>query len=81
MFISYLGYANGQSDFELAWTRFVDIAIGIVAAVLVGSFIWPNHARVQYFRSVATTFDRASEYCQFAFSSSGASCADSQTCA
>jgi uncharacterized membrane protein YccC len=64
MFISYLGLANGQSDWELAWTRFVDIAIGIVGAVLVGSLIWPNHARVQYFRSVATTFDRASEYCK-----------------
>ena len=30
--------------------RFVDITIGFAAAILVGSVIWPNHARVRYFR-------------------------------
>jgi uncharacterized membrane protein YccC len=43
---------DAQSRFEVAWTRFVEINIGIVAAVLVGSFIWPNHARVRYFQAL-----------------------------
>lgn len=65
LFISYLDLLNGQSRFEVAWTRFVEINIGIAAAVLIGSFVWPNHARVRYFRTVALTFERATEYCGF----------------
>ena len=64
LFITFLGHNDGQSRFEVAWTRFVEINIGIVAAVLVGSFIWPNHARVRYFQAVSLTFERATEYCE-----------------
>ncbi|RSH85183.1 hypothetical protein EHS25_004990 [Saitozyma podzolica] len=62
LFLNYLGLANGQSAFTLAWHRFVDIEIGIVAAVLVGTLIWPNHARVRYFHAVSSTLDRLTEY-------------------
>jgi uncharacterized membrane protein YccC len=62
--LNYLGLANGQSAFTLAWHRFVDIEIGIVAAVLVGTLIWPNHARVRYFHAVSSTLDRLTEYCE-----------------
>ncbi|EIW69858.1 hypothetical protein TREMEDRAFT_73636 [Tremella mesenterica DSM 1558] len=62
LFLRYLGLDNGQSDINLAWLRFVEIAIGIVAAVLVGTLIWPNHARVRYFMAVSGTFDRIIEY-------------------
>nr|XP_031860189.1 uncharacterized protein CI109_004321 [Kwoniella shandongensis]KAA5527261.1 hypothetical protein CI109_004321 [Kwoniella shandongensis] len=62
MFIPYLGLANGQSDFTLAWYRFTDIAIGTFAAVLVGTWVWPVHARVQYFRAVSSTMERITEF-------------------
>jgi hypothetical protein len=52
----------GHDPFFLAWTRFIDITIGIVAAVLVGSLIWPDHARVRYFSAVHTTLQRLTEY-------------------
>jgi uncharacterized membrane protein YccC len=64
MFIRYLDLDRGQSNWQLAWSRFVDIALGIVAAVLVGTMVWPNHARVRYFRSMATALDQISEYCE-----------------
>ena len=64
LFLNYLGLSEGSSDFDLAWKRFVDITIGIVAAMLVGSVVWSNHARVRYFRSVAKTFERATDYCE-----------------
>ncbi|WVQ95542.1 hypothetical protein IAU59_002639 [Kwoniella sp. CBS 9459] len=62
MFITYLGYANGQSDFELAWYRFTEIIIGTAAAVLFGTSVWPVHARVQYFRAVSGTMERITEF-------------------
>ncbi|WVR08501.1 hypothetical protein IAU60_005556 [Kwoniella sp. DSM 27419] len=62
MFITYLGYANGQSDFELAWYRFTDIIIGTAAAVIFGTAVWPVHARVQYFRAVSGTMERITEF-------------------
>lgn len=66
MFIRYLDPTTSESDFELAWTRFVNINIGIVAAIIVGCMFWPNHARVRYFRAVSTAFERATEYCESA---------------
>ncbi|WVF67982.1 hypothetical protein IAT40_002744 [Kwoniella sp. CBS 6097] len=62
LFITYLGYANGQSDFELAWYRFTEIIIGTAAAVLFGTSVWPVHARVQYFRAVSGTMERITEF-------------------
>ncbi|OWZ61103.1 hypothetical protein AYX14_04305 [Cryptococcus neoformans] len=62
LFIPYLGLAEGQSDFYLAWNRFVDIMIGTAAAVLVGTWIWPVHARVQYFRVAASMLTHLTEY-------------------
>ncbi|WVQ86052.1 hypothetical protein IAT38_008220 [Cryptococcus sp. DSM 104549] len=62
LFIPYLGLAHGQSDFTLAWNRFVDIIIGTAAAVLVGTWVWPVHARVQYFRAVSGTMEKITEY-------------------
>ncbi|KIR69149.1 hypothetical protein I314_00253 [Cryptococcus bacillisporus CA1873] len=62
LFIPYLGLAEGQSDFYLAWNRFVDIMIGTAAAVLVGTWIWPVHARVQYFRAAARMLAHLTEY-------------------
>lgn len=52
----------GHDPFFLAWTRFVDISIGIIAAVLVGTFVWPDHARVRYFSAVSITLERLTEY-------------------
>jgi hypothetical protein len=64
LFLSYLDLTAGQTSFTVAWTRFIDITIGIVAAILVGTTVWPNHARVRYFRSVSSTLEQATEYCQ-----------------
>lgn len=65
LFISYLGLDEGVSNFTLAWTRFVDILIGIAAAVVVGTTIWPNHARVRYLLAVSSTMERATDYCKW----------------
>jgi hypothetical protein len=65
LFISYLGLDEGVSNFTLAWTRFVDILIGIAAAVVVGTTIWPNHARVRYLLAVSSTMERATDYCRW----------------
>ena len=65
LFLSYLGVANGQSNWTITWTRFVDLTIGIAAAVVVGSVVWPNHARVRYFLAVSLTLERETEYCEF----------------
>ncbi|ORX41135.1 Fusaric acid resistance protein family-domain-containing protein [Kockovaella imperatae] len=62
VFIHFLGLDRDQSSFELAYTRFIDITIGIIAAILIGSLIWPNHARVRYFSDVSLTLDRITEY-------------------
>ncbi|WVQ70744.1 hypothetical protein IAR50_000266 [Cryptococcus sp. DSM 104548] len=62
LFIPYLGLSNGQSDWFLTWNRFVDIVIGVVAAVLVGTSFWPVHARVQYFKVVSRTLEYLLEY-------------------
>ncbi|WVO17298.1 hypothetical protein L204_104990 [Cryptococcus depauperatus] len=62
LFIPYLNLSNGETNFFLAWNRFVDIVIGVVAAILVGTWIWPVHARVQYFRSAAEILSRIAEY-------------------
>ncbi|TYJ55262.1 hypothetical protein B9479_004092 [Cryptococcus floricola] len=64
LFIPYLGLSDGQSDWFLAWNRFVDIGIGVVAAVLVGTWFWPVHARVQYFKVVSRTLEGLIEYCK-----------------
>ena len=64
LFFGFLGLNEGQSTFTLVWTRFVDITIGIVSAILIGSLIWPNHARVRYFMSISSTLDRITEYCE-----------------
>ncbi|ODN99547.1 hypothetical protein L198_03391 [Cryptococcus wingfieldii CBS 7118] len=64
LFIPYLGLSDGQSDWFLTWNRFVDIVIGVVAAVLVGTWFWPVHARVQYFRVVSRTLEGLIEYCK-----------------
>ncbi|WVW80981.1 hypothetical protein I302_102972 [Kwoniella bestiolae CBS 10118] len=62
LFITYLNESHGQSYFTLAWYRFTDIIIGTFAAVLFGSFVWPVHARVQYFRAVGGTMERITEF-------------------
>ncbi|OCF58481.1 hypothetical protein L486_04514 [Kwoniella mangroviensis CBS 10435] len=62
LFITYLNDSHGQSYFTLAWYRFTDIMIGTFAAVLFGSFVWPVHARVQYFRAVGGTMERITEF-------------------
>lgn len=64
LFLSYLGLDEGLSHFTLAWTRFVDIIIGIAAAVIVGTTIWPNHARVRYLLAVSDTMEKATDYCE-----------------
>ena len=64
LFLSYLNLDEGLSDFTLAWTRFVDIIIGIAAAVLIGTTIWPNHARVRYLLAVSNTMEKATDYCE-----------------
>lgn len=38
--------------------------IGTAAAVLVGTWIWPVHARVQYFRVAASMLTHLTEYCE-----------------
>ena len=62
VFLHFLGLDAGQSSIELAYTRFTAITIGIVGAILVGSLIWPIHARVRYFLSVSSTLDHLTEY-------------------
>ncbi|BEI85580.1 hypothetical protein CcaverHIS002_0509810 [Cutaneotrichosporon cavernicola] len=62
VFLQYLGLTQGKSQFHIAWERFVDIAIGIAAAVIIGMWLWPMHARVQYFSAVADTMDQITEY-------------------
>lgn len=62
LFLDYLDLNNGQGEFTLAWLRFVDIAIGIGAAVLVGTMVWPDHARVRYFVAFFGTMNRVVEY-------------------
>ncbi|WWC65162.1 uncharacterized protein I303_107776 [Kwoniella dejecticola CBS 10117] len=62
LFITYLNESHGQSYFTLAWYRFTDIIIGTAAAVLFGTFVWPVHARVQYFRAVGGTMERITEF-------------------
>jgi hypothetical protein len=68
LFLSYLGLDEGLSHFTLAWTRFVDIIIGIAAAVIVGTTIWPNHARVRYLLAVSNTMEKATDYCKYSIS-------------
>jgi uncharacterized membrane protein YccC len=65
IFIEYLNLNGGHSTFRLAWERFVDIVIGIAAAVIIGTWLWPIHARVQYFYAVADTMDQITEYCEW----------------
>ncbi|WWC72479.1 uncharacterized protein I206_106441 [Kwoniella pini CBS 10737] len=67
LFITYLNESHGQSYFTLTWNRFVDIMIGTAAAVLFGTFVWPVHARVQYFRAVGGTMDRITEFFDWNF--------------
>lgn len=64
MFITYLDLDQGRSQFDLAWMRFTDIVIGIAAAVLVGTFVWPNHARVRFLHSVSGSLEKIIEYCE-----------------
>lgn len=52
----------GFDTIYFAYNRFINITIGIVAAVLVGTLIWPDHARVKYFSAVSITLDRLTEY-------------------
>ncbi|GFZ48402.1 hypothetical protein JCM24511_06150 [Saitozyma sp. JCM 24511] len=65
LFLNYIGLANGESAFILAWHRFVDIAIGIAAALLVGTQAWPNDAVVRYFHAVSSILERLAEYCEY----------------
>ncbi|GMK54467.1 hypothetical protein CspeluHIS016_0110530 [Cutaneotrichosporon spelunceum] len=62
VFLQYLGLTNGKSQFHIAWERFVEITIGIAAALIIGMWLWPMHARVQYFSAVADTMDQITEY-------------------
>lgn len=62
MFLTYLDLDQGQSIFELSWMRFVDIILGIAAAILLGLWLWPIHARIQYFRAVSDTMDNITDY-------------------
>lgn len=80
MFIKYLDQSTNESNFELAWTRFVNINIGILAAIIVGCLFWPNHARVRYFRAVSTVLERATEYCECRLGAQPIRPADRQTC-
>lgn len=45
----------------------MDIEIGIAAAVLLGVWLWPIHARVQYFSAVSDTVNQITEYCELKF--------------
>lgn len=65
VFFKYLGLGGDKSQFDIAWVRFVMIVLGIAAAVIIGLWLWPIHARVQYFASVADTMDQITEYCGF----------------
>lgn len=62
LFLEYLHLDEGQGIFELSWMRFVDIVIGIAAAILLGSWLWPIHARVQYFSAVGDAMDNITDY-------------------
>lgn len=62
LFMEYLHLDEGQGIFELSWMRFVDIVIGIAAAILLGSWLWPIHARVQYFSAVGDTMENITDY-------------------
>lgn len=62
LFLEYLDLNQGQGSFELSWMRFVDIVIGIGAAILIGSWLWPIHARVQYFSAVGDTMEDITDY-------------------
>jgi uncharacterized membrane protein YccC len=64
VFLQYLGLTEGKTQFHIAWERFVEITIGIAAAVVIGMWLWPIHARVQYFSAVADTMDQITEYCE-----------------
>lgn len=64
VFLQYLGLTGGKTQFHIAWERFVEIVIGIAAAVVIGMWLWPIHARVQYFSAVADTMDQITEYCE-----------------
>jgi hypothetical protein len=43
---------------ELAFLRAQDIEIGILSALLVNSFLWPYHGRVQLITACAKATDR-----------------------
>ena len=62
LFLHYLGIDDDQSTLTLCWTRFIDINLGILGAIIVGTFVWPNHARTRYFLAVSGTLDRITEY-------------------
>jgi uncharacterized membrane protein YccC len=64
MFITHLNLNNGRSQFDLAWMRFTDIVIGIAAAVLIGTFVWPNHARVRFLHAVSGSLEKLIDYCK-----------------
>ncbi|CAK9786611.1 hypothetical protein CC85DRAFT_191085 [Cutaneotrichosporon oleaginosum] len=68
VFLQYLGLTEGKSQIHIAWERFVEIVIGIAAAVIIGMWLWPIHARVQYFSAVADTMDQITEYCKLSAS-------------
>lgn len=57
LFVPYLGL-NYDTAVELAFLRAQDIEIGIVSALLVNTFLWPYHARVQLITACAKATDR-----------------------
>lgn len=69
LFLGYLGRSEGEDPFTIAWYRFVDITIGIGAAVIMGSFLWPSHARVKFFSVMSRTLGSLGEYCAYTASS------------
>ncbi|KAJ9122833.1 hypothetical protein QFC24_003869 [Naganishia onofrii] len=61
LFIPYLSHLPYSQVILIALWRAEQVALGIVAAFLINSFIFPYHARVRYFYVLATTLDRLAE--------------------
>ncbi|KAJ9092812.1 hypothetical protein QFC21_006688 [Naganishia friedmannii] len=61
LFIPYLAELSYSQVIFIALWRAEQVALGIVVAFLINSFIFPYHARVRYFFVLATTMDRLAE--------------------
>ncbi|KAJ9119016.1 hypothetical protein QFC22_003505 [Naganishia vaughanmartiniae] len=61
LFIPYLSHLPYSQVILIALWRAEQVVLGIVAAFLINSFIFPYHARVRYFYVLATTLDKLAE--------------------